>query len=99
MLSAVATLSGGWQGGSTVSSTPSVVIDNSITSWAQLAAVTTVAVAVGTSKAWVEASTLTLKVTQLLAGTVATDTAEGLQRPNDYNASTNAKVWHQVTVQ
>ena len=34
--------------------------------------------------------------TQLNAGTDATNVAEGLQRPNDFNASTNAKVWYQA---
>lgn len=32
----------------------------------------------------------------LLAGTAATDEAEGIVRPLDYNASTNAKNWIQV---
>ena len=95
MLSACATVSGGWVGGDSTSFAPSIPITNSITSWAGLAAVSTVLVGTGTYIVWVEASTLTLKVTQLLAGTEATDTANGLQRPNDYNRSTNARVWHQ----
>lgn len=95
MLSAVATLSGGWQGPDTPIYAPSVPITDSVTSWADLAAVSTLVVGTGYFLVWVEASTLILKVTQLIAGVDATDTAEGLQRPTDFNAATNAKVWHQ----
>lgn len=34
----------------------------------------------------------------LTAGTDATDTANGVLRPNDYDGATNAKVWYQGTI-
>lgn len=76
-----------------------VTIDATITSWAELAAMETVTTPVGTAIAWVEASTLILKATVLLTGTAATNTAEGIQRPADYNAGTNAKVWFGAAIQ
>lgn len=100
MLTATIVLTSGWQtpgaGGNPYPQ--QLVINSAITSWDQLAAVATTSTVVGTAIAWIEASTLILKVTQLQAGLEATDTAQGLQRPNDFNASTNAKVWHGVSV-
>lgn len=69
------------------------VIDPTVNSWATLAAVPTTNLAVGALKIWVDPTTGLLKATQLLAGTDATDTASGIQRPNDYDGATNAKVW------
>jgi hypothetical protein len=71
-----------------------VVVDPAISTWAQLAAIPTTGVAVGAVKIWVDSATGVLKATQLLAGTDATDTASGIQRPDDYNGATNAKVWY-----
>ena len=97
MLTATAVASRGWLGEyGGVAPTYPVVINSNITSWAQLAAVGTTALSVSSVIAWIEAATLILMVTQLLAGTDATNTAAGVQRPSDYNASTNAKVWYQV---
>jgi len=99
MLTATAVASRGWLLDTASSASPSpypVVVNTGITSWAQLAAVTTTTLPLASVIAWVEASTLILIVTQLLAGTDATDTANGVQRPNDFNSSTNAKVWFQV---
>lgn len=73
-----------------------VTVDETIHSWSDLAAMETVSLSAGTVIGWVEATTLILKAVILQNSTDATDTAEGLQRPNDYNESTNAKVWHQV---
>lgn len=70
-----------------------VVVDPAITSWATLAAVPTTTLTVGAVKIWVDSASGLLKATQLVAGTEATDTASGLQRPNDYNGATNAKYW------
>lgn len=71
------------------------VVDPAIDSWSDLAAVATTGIAVGALKIWVDASISpgVLKATQLVAGTEATDTANGIQRPDDYNAATNAKYW------
>lgn len=71
-----------------------IPVDASITSWAQLAAIPTASLAVPVIKIWREASTSLYHFTILLAGTDATDTANGLQRPNDYGAG-NQKVWYQ----
>lgn len=73
-----------------------VAVDTSITSWAQLAAVPTTILDAGAIKLWVNSADLSFKIVQLRAGTDATDTANGIQRPNDYNAATNAKVWYQT---
>jgi hypothetical protein len=70
-----------------------VPVDPNISTWAQLAALQTTNVAVGAVKIWVDSATGVLKATQLTAGTEATDTASGLQWPDDYNAATNAKYW------
>lgn len=80
---------GGSSGGS------SSGVDSSITSWAQLAAIPTAGVAKPIVKVWVEALTLAHKVTELRAGTDATDTANGIQRPDDYGPS-NQYVWYQA---
>ena len=69
-------------------------VDSSISSWSTLAGISTTGLAVGALKIWVDSSTGVLKATQLLAGTDATDTASGIQRPDDYNAATKAKVWY-----
>jgi hypothetical protein len=98
-MNATPTFAGGWSNASgSGGSTYEVAIDGAITSWAQLAAIATTSLGVGSTKAWVEASTEILKVVVLRSSTAATNTAEGLQRPNDYNGTTNTKVWHQVAV-
>lgn len=71
-------------------------VDPNIKSWAQLAAVVTVGLAVGTLKVWKNDADGAHKVTELRAGTDATDTANGIQRPADYADPANAKVWYQV---
>jgi hypothetical protein len=65
--------------------------DSGITSLTDLAAVVTTTLAVGTIRAWIMAEDGTEQVWKLIAGTMAT--SDGIQRPTDYNASTNAKVW------
>lgn len=70
-------------------------IDSSITSWAELQAVATVGLTLGATKMFVDTNNSLVTVV-LRAGTDATDTANGVARPSDYNASTNAKVWLQV---
>lgn len=80
---------GGSSGGS------SSGVDASITSWALLAAIPTAGVAKPIVKVWVDAVTHANRVTELRAGTDATDTANGVQRPNDYGPS-NQFVWYQA---
>ena len=92
---------GGWEGGQEGAAPPvptlAVFVDQSITSWADLAAVPTVGLATGSTKLWVDTTTLLLMGAVLMGGIQATNTAEGLQRPDDYDGSTNAKVWHETT--
>lgn len=97
-MNATPTFAGGWNSGGGASSVRELAVDTSVTSWAQLAAIATTALALGTTVTWVEASTEILKVVVLRSSTAATSTADGLQRPNDYNGATNAKVWHQVAL-
>lgn len=72
-----------------------ITVDASITSWAQLQAVPTAGLAVPVIKIWRESTTSLYHFTVLLAATDATDTANGIARPSDYNGATNAKVWYQ----
>lgn len=69
--------------------------DAGITSLSDLAAVITTTLATGTIRAWIQASDGTEQVWRLIASTEAT--ADGVQRPNDYNADTNAKVWFKAS--
>jgi hypothetical protein len=69
-------------------------VDSEIDSWTELAAIPTTDLPVGTVKIWVNTAEGLMKGTQLLAGTDATDTANGIQRPDDYAAGTNEKVWY-----
>lgn len=80
-----------------VATAPAAVTDEDVTSWAELMAVETVALGTGTIKTWIEESTGIWKVTQLRAGTDATDTASGVARPDDYDATSNARVWYQAS--
>lgn len=82
----------GGSGGSTPSSGSGVRAD--ITSWALLAAIVTTTLTKPQVVVWVEAATGAAHNTQLRAGTDATDTPNGVQRPTDYNAVTNAYVWY-----
>jgi hypothetical protein len=67
-------------------------VDPTITSTGDLAAVLTAGVATPIIKIWVDATEGSSQVWILKDSTAATD-AGSVQRPNDYNASTNAKVW------
>lgn len=72
-------------------------VDNTINSWSDLAAIETASLTVPVLKIWVDESSGLLKTTQLRAGTDATDTANGIQRPDDYASGTNEKVWYNRT--
>lgn len=73
-------------------------IDPTIQSWSDLAAVATTSLSAPQIKIWVDSAAGVLRATQLLAGTDATDTASGIQRPNDYDPVLNAKVWYNKLV-
>lgn len=71
-------------------------IDPTISSWAQLAAIPTsgsnAAAGAGAIKIWVDSSAGYARLTQLLAGTDATDNASGIQRANDW--ATSGLIWY-----
>ena len=68
-------------------------IEPDIATWADLAERSTTGMPDGTNKIWIEAATGLTKTTRLLPGTDATDTANGIQRPNDYGVG-NYRVWY-----
>lgn len=70
---------------------------NSIQSWADLAAIKTLGLPKPQIRIWVDADTGLFKVTQLRAGTDETDTANGIQRPDDYASPGNEFVWYQAS--
>lgn len=67
-----------------------------ITSWATLAAVLTAGAVLPVMLEWYDASASLLRSVVLQASTAATDTSLGVQRPGDYNVSTNAVAWFQI---
>ena len=70
---------------------PSGPVDTGIQSLADLAAVSTVALAVPCSRIWISSADGSIQVWELVASTAAT--GPGVQQPNDFNSSTNAKCW------
>lgn len=71
-----------------------VATDRYITSWVELAALSTAAFPTGYKIYWVEELTGLLRITQLRAGDDATDTGAGIQRPGDYAVPENKRVWY-----
>jgi hypothetical protein len=77
--------------------TGGVGLNPGVTTWAELQALATIGViGTGTTILWVDSDTGLFKATQLRAGTDATDTANGVARPNDYSVS-NERVWYSTT--
>ncbi len=70
---------------------PTASIDANIHTLADLAAVTTTNLIAPAIRIWIMAADGTEQIWQLLAS--GADTAEGVQRPNDWDALTNLKVW------
>ena len=70
----------------------SAAVDPGITSLVDLAAISTVGLITPYIKIWIQASDGTTQVWQLLASQAAT-VAGVIQRPNDFNALTNARAW------
>ncbi len=70
---------------------PSASIDPGITSLVDLAAVTTTNLIAPAIRIWIMAADGTQQIWQLLASVA--ETGEGIQRPNDFNSLSNAKVW------
>lgn len=69
-------------------------VNQSVTSWTELAAIATAALSIPQVIVWVNAADDSFHVTQLRAGTDATDTAAGIQRPDDYNDPANTRCWY-----
>lgn len=67
----------------------------SITSLATLSAISTTGLTVPVIRLWIQTSDGTSQMWVLKTGTDATDTGS-VQRPDDYNASTNAKIWYRA---
>lgn len=70
---------------------PSASIDANIQSLVDLAAVTTTNLITPAIRIWVNAADGTEQIWKLLVSTEGT--SEGIQRPNDFNAVSNPKVW------
>jgi hypothetical protein len=73
---------------------PPDYVTSTITSLSDLAAIATVGLTPPIIRCWILASGMTFQVWQLKSGSDAT--GPGVQRPNDFNLSTNAKVWYQA---
>lgn len=71
-------------------------IEPDVHTWADLAALYTTGYQTNTIKIWVEAATGVTHTVRLLEGTDETDTASGIQRPNDYSNPGNARVWYEA---
>lgn len=67
-------------------------LDPNVRSWSELAAVETAFLPLPIVKIWVESETGMQRTTRLLASTEATNTDNGVQRPNDYGPL-NQRVW------
>jgi hypothetical protein len=74
---------------------PVAEIDPGITSLVDLAAVATTNLLVPSLRYWIMAADGTTQAWQLIASTAAT--GEGAQRPGDFDADTNAKVWFKAS--
>lgn len=72
---------------------PVVTPSTEITSWAQLAAIPTIGLPLPQLRIWVDADSLSFVASQLRASTQATDVSSGIQRPDDFDATSNARVW------
>jgi hypothetical protein len=70
--------------------------DSAVTSWEELAALETVSRSLNSLVFWVELTTGLLQVVQIRTSTAATDTASGVQRPDDYDDPDNTRVWFKV---
>lgn len=68
-------------------------LDPDVADWNALAAIPTFGLELPIVKIWIEMATGRRMVTRLLASNADTDTASGVQRPRDYDAATNARVW------
>ncbi len=71
-------------------------IDPSITSWTELASHPTTDLAVPCIIGWVNSDDDRITFTELRDSTEASDPTNGIQRPDDYAASTNEVVWFKV---
>ncbi len=81
-------------------STPGIYLKSDfradISSWAELAALLTAGAELPVIIEWYDPVDSVMRTCVLQASTAATDTSLGVQRPDDYNGSTNAVVWFQA---
>lgn len=73
-----------------------VPVDSTVTTLAQLAAIPTISLSVPVVKIWILEADGTFQVWRLLASTAAT-VSGAIQRPDDYDGTTNAKVWFKAS--
>lgn len=84
--------------GLTVAPTTNITgINPAVTSWATLAAIGTVTAFKPAVIIWTDSDMIT-HATMLRAGSDATNTAQGIQRPNDFDTVLNAYVWYDTQV-
>ncbi len=72
-------------------------IRSDLHSWMDLAAVPTAAFTPPIVVGWVNQPNGVITFAELIAGTDESDPDNGLMRPDDYSAQTNAKIWHQIS--
>ena len=72
-------------------------INSSIRSWTNLAAMPTTDLAIPSIVGWVNDDDGRIYFTELRNGTDASDPANGIMRPDDYDAVTNAVTWYKVS--
>ncbi len=67
-----------------------------VSTWAELAPLFTAGATLPVIIEWYDPIDSVMRTCVLMAGTDPTDTSIGVQRPDDYNGSTNAVVWYQA---
>lgn len=71
-------------------------VNTSITSWTDLMAIPTTSIATGSTILWNDADAGVERATQIRESTEATDIPAGIARPDDYDFTTNPRVWFQA---
>lgn len=67
-----------------------------ISTWAELGAVATYGADLPVILEWYDPIPSLMRTVVLQASTAATDTSLGVQRPDDYNGTSNAVAWFQI---
>jgi hypothetical protein len=69
-----------------------------ISSWAELAALDTYGATLPVIIEWFDPTVPIIRETVLIAGVFPTDTDQGVQRPHDFDLTTNPFEWFQMAV-